>query len=109
MAFDRLDRYLIIPEGGGAPVAHTRATTWASTLDDRYGLERWSRRTVAPGRPRRGGHAIGGTIGRRLRASGPLRCECCSCPLTRGDRLVEVTFLGGLERLHVCAVCAGVP
>ena len=51
--FDQWKRYLIVPQKGGAPVPHTRATTWASTLDDRYGLERWSRRTVALGLARR--------------------------------------------------------
>ncbi len=51
--FDRWGRYLIVPAAGGAPNAHTRVTTWASTLDDRYGLEQWSRRTVALGLARR--------------------------------------------------------
>jgi hypothetical protein len=46
---DRWGRYLIVPQGGSAPVAHTRATTLAATLDDRYALERWSRRMLAQG------------------------------------------------------------
>jgi hypothetical protein len=53
MAFDRWGRYLIVPEGGGDPVPHTRATTHAATLDDRYGLEKWSQRMVAIGLSRR--------------------------------------------------------
>jgi hypothetical protein len=53
MSFDRYGRYLIVPEGGGDPVPHTRATTFASTLDDRYGLEKWSQRMVAIGLSRR--------------------------------------------------------
>jgi hypothetical protein len=51
--FDRFGRYLIVPEGGSEPVAHTRATTHAATLDDRYGLEKWSQRMVAIGLSRR--------------------------------------------------------
>ena len=50
---DRYGRYLIVPAGGGKPVPHTRATTWASTCDNRYALEKWSRRTVALGLARR--------------------------------------------------------
>jgi hypothetical protein len=53
MAFDRWGRYLIVPEGGGDPLPHTRATTHAATLDDRYGLEKWSQRMVAIGLSRR--------------------------------------------------------
>jgi hypothetical protein len=53
MAFDLYGRYLIVPEGGGDPVAHTRATTWAATLDDRYSLEKWGQRMVAIGLSRR--------------------------------------------------------
>jgi hypothetical protein len=51
--FDRRGRYLIVPEGGGNPVPHTRATTYAATLDDRYGLEKWGQRMVAIGLSRR--------------------------------------------------------
>jgi hypothetical protein len=51
--FDRWGRYLIVPEGGDEPVPHTRATTHAATLDDRYGLEKWSQRMVAIGLSRR--------------------------------------------------------
>lgn len=53
MSFDRYGRYLIVPHGGGKPQAFTRATTFASTLDDRYGLEKWSQRMVAIGLSRR--------------------------------------------------------
>jgi hypothetical protein len=51
--FDSHHRYLVTPEGGGTPVAHTRATTHAATLDDRFGLEKWSQRMVALGLSRR--------------------------------------------------------
>lgn len=47
--FDQYGRYLIVPEGGTKPVGHTRVTTFAATLDDRYGLERWGLRMSALG------------------------------------------------------------
>ena len=47
--FDQYGRYLIVPDGQNRPVAHTRVTTFASTLDDRYGLERWGLRMSALG------------------------------------------------------------
>lgn len=47
--FDQYGRYLIVPEGGKKPVPHTRVTTFASTLDDRYGLEKWGLRMSALG------------------------------------------------------------
>lgn len=46
---DRYGRYLITPRSGGSPVPHTRATTIAETLDDRYNLELWKLRQVAVG------------------------------------------------------------
>lgn len=46
---DRWGRYLIVPHAGGKAVAHTRATTVAETLDDRYNLELWKMRQVALG------------------------------------------------------------
>jgi hypothetical protein len=46
---DRYGRYLIPPAAGGKPVGHTRATTVAETLDDRYNLEQWKLRTCALG------------------------------------------------------------
>ena len=46
---DRFGRPLITPPGGGKPVPYTRATTWASTLEDRWNLERWGKRMVALG------------------------------------------------------------
>lgn len=46
---DRFGRYLITPRDGGKPVAHTRATTIAETLDDRYNLELWKLRQCAIG------------------------------------------------------------
>jgi hypothetical protein len=51
--FDHQGHYLVVPPGGGEPVPHTRATTHASTNDDRYGLEKWGKRTVALGLARR--------------------------------------------------------
>lgn len=50
---DRYGRYLIPPVDGGKPIAHTRATTVAETLDDRYNLELWKMRQVAVGLTRR--------------------------------------------------------
>ena len=47
--FDQYGRYLIVPDGQKQPVAHTRVTTFASTLDDRYGLEKWGLRMSALG------------------------------------------------------------
>ena len=38
---DRWGRYLIVPRDGGKAEAHTRATTVAETLDDRFNLEQW--------------------------------------------------------------------
>jgi hypothetical protein len=52
-SLDRYGRYLIVPSEGGESVPHTRATTWASTLEDRFALERWGRRTMALGLARR--------------------------------------------------------
>lgn len=46
---DRWGRYLIVPETGGKPVAHTRVTTFRDALDDRYNLEKWKLRTAAKG------------------------------------------------------------
>lgn len=45
---DRWGRYLL-PTPDGTTVAHTRATTVAETIDDRYNLERWKMRQVAHG------------------------------------------------------------
>jgi hypothetical protein len=47
--FNQWGQYLIVPEGAKKPEAHTRVTTFASTLDDRYGLEKWSQRMAAIG------------------------------------------------------------
>ena len=46
---DRYGRPLIIPKGGDKPVAYTRPTTIADTLDDRHNLELWMQRQVALG------------------------------------------------------------
>ena len=51
--FDHLGRYLITPPSGGKPEPYTRATTFAKTLDDGYGLRKWSERMVAIGLSRR--------------------------------------------------------
>lgn len=50
---DRWDRPLIIPAGGGTPVAYTRASTLAKTLDDTTNLTAWKLRVTAVGLARR--------------------------------------------------------
>ena len=51
--WDQYGRYLIVPGDGAKAVAHTRATTLAATLDDRYALEKWGQRMAAIGLARR--------------------------------------------------------
>src|SRR5690606_327328 len=46
---DRFKRPLIVPPDGGTPVAYTRATTLAKTLDDTYNLQQWAERQVLVG------------------------------------------------------------
>ena len=46
---DRWGRPLIRPRPGDKPVAYTRATTIAGTLDDQQGLTRWKQRMTALG------------------------------------------------------------
>jgi hypothetical protein len=46
---DRWGRPLVIPPGGGKPVAYRRCTRYIAVLDDRYNLERWKQRQVAAG------------------------------------------------------------
>lgn len=46
---DRWGRPLIAPPDGGKPIAYTRATTLAGTLDDRSALEKWMCRQTALG------------------------------------------------------------
>ena len=46
---DRYGRPLIIPESGGKPVAYTRATTIANSLDDGTALTAWKMRMAAIG------------------------------------------------------------
>lgn len=46
---DRYGRYLIPLRATGEIVSHTRATTWASALADRYALNRWDGRMQAIG------------------------------------------------------------
>jgi hypothetical protein len=50
---DRWGRPLITPAGGGKPVAYTRATTLAKTLEDEASLANWKMRQVAVGLARR--------------------------------------------------------
>jgi len=46
---DNFGRPLIIPPGGGAPVAYRRCTTFIDVLADRSALERWKQRKTAIG------------------------------------------------------------
>lgn len=46
---DRFGRPLIVPPGGGEPIAYTRATTLAGTIEDTYNLGQWQQRMVAAG------------------------------------------------------------
>jgi hypothetical protein len=46
---DHWGRPLIVPLGGGKPVAYTRCTTYVSALEDTYNLEQWKCRQVALG------------------------------------------------------------
>lgn len=50
---DRWGRPMIRPKPGAKPVAYTRATTIASTLDDSFGLTRWKQRMTAVGLSKR--------------------------------------------------------
>lgn len=50
---DRWGRPLIIPVDGGKPVAYTRVTTLAKTLDDTSMLSKWMMRTAVTGIVRR--------------------------------------------------------
>jgi hypothetical protein len=40
---------MIVPPGGGKPIAYTRCTTYIDVLDDRYNLELWKIRQTAVG------------------------------------------------------------
>lgn len=46
---DRWGRPLVVPPGGGKPVAYTRCTTFVGCLEDTYNLGQWQRRMVAAG------------------------------------------------------------
>ena len=46
---DRWGRPLVIPPGGGKPVAYTRVTTYIDVLEDKYNLQKWMQRMVAIG------------------------------------------------------------
>ena len=46
---DRWGRPLIIPTGGGKPLAYSRFSSHGQVLEDRFGLEKWKIRTSALG------------------------------------------------------------
>jgi hypothetical protein len=46
---DQWDRPLILPPGGGKPVAYRRASTVAEVLEDHFGLQKWELRLTAEG------------------------------------------------------------
>jgi hypothetical protein len=46
---DRWGRPLIIPEGGGKPVAYTRMSGYGSVLENQFGLTKWKLRTLLKG------------------------------------------------------------
>lgn len=46
---DRWKRPLIVPPGGGKPVAYQRTTRYVAALSDTYNLTQWQRRQVAIG------------------------------------------------------------
>lgn len=46
---DRWGRPIIVPAGGGKPVAYTRCTTFVGALEDTYNLEKWKMRMTALG------------------------------------------------------------
>jgi hypothetical protein len=50
---DRWQRPLIVPEQGGKPVAYTRVTTFAGSIEDMYSLGQWQQRMVALGLSKR--------------------------------------------------------
>lgn len=49
VARDRFGRPLIIPPGGGKPIAYRRCTTYIDVIEDRYNLQLWMQRMVALG------------------------------------------------------------
>jgi PD-(D/E)XK nuclease superfamily len=50
---DRWGRPMILPVSGGKPKAYTRATTFAGSVEDMYGLGMWQQRMVALGLSKR--------------------------------------------------------
>lgn len=46
---DRMQRPLIIPPGGGKPVAYTRVSTFAKALSDNDSLSQWKRKMIVEG------------------------------------------------------------
>jgi hypothetical protein len=49
---DQWGRPLIVPVGGGKPIAYTRASAAAKTVEDTFNLEMWARRNVVFGMAR---------------------------------------------------------
>lgn len=49
IARDRWGRPLVVPPGGGNPVAYTRTTTYVGVIEDTFNLSRWQMRMVALG------------------------------------------------------------
>lgn len=46
---DRYGRPLVVPPGGGKPVAYTRCTTYVDCIEDKFNLQKWGSRMVALG------------------------------------------------------------
>jgi hypothetical protein len=46
---DRYGRPLVVPPGGGKPVAYTRCTTYIDVLEYKFNLQKWMQRMVALG------------------------------------------------------------
>ena len=52
-----------------------------------------------------GGAAVGGWVVGRRRAFGPQRCQCCPCPIERGEPVFMVDRGDGGQLLLVCEFC----
>lgn len=61
---DRWQRPLVVPEGGGKPVAYTRCTRFVGVLEDTYNLGLWQQRMVALGLSQRPDLMLGVTAAR---------------------------------------------
>jgi hypothetical protein len=44
-----LQRPLVVPAGGGKPVAYTRCTTYIDCIEDKFNLQKWMQRMTALG------------------------------------------------------------